>query len=72
MGFRIFYHVAVMSGWKDSHDIIESYILDSKIVDSCDQIIYCINGNFEEVANYVKIFSHKQLLVNLWQDINHF
>lgn len=72
MGFCIFYHIAVMSGWKDSHDIIESYLIDSKIVESCDQIVYCINGNFQEVVNYAKIFSEKQLFVNMWNDFDRY
>lgn len=70
--FCIFYHIAVMDGWEDSYDIINSYLINSRIIDSCDKIFYCVNGDYEKVAERIDIFSVKQALVHLRDDFSHF
>lgn len=42
-----------MVDWKQSFDIINSYLIESKILNYSNEILYCINGDYMEAANYI-------------------
>jgi len=52
--FNIYFHIALAQNWKQSFDRVNGHLLDSGIIDKCNSIVYSINGNFNEVGDYVK------------------
>lgn len=67
----MFYHVAVMSSWKISHDIVEEHIRGSGITEICDDIYYCINGNIDEARSYINPQSPKEKFIHLSDHVNN-
>lgn len=51
--FKIFYHIATMQSWRQSHDIIKSYLYKNTILQNCNKIYFCINGDFKEAVDYI-------------------
>lgn len=54
MPFNIYFHVAVMGEWKKSFDLVNSYITRSGILSDCNQIVYCVCGDFAQAQEYIK------------------
>ena len=52
--FNIYFHIAVAQNWKQSFDRVNGHLVDSGILEDCNAIVYSINGNIKEVADYVK------------------
>lgn len=63
--FIIFYHVAVLGTWKDSHNIIYEHLLRSAILERCDQIIICVCGDFESARDFIGHKHNKITFVHL-------
>lgn len=42
-----------MGNWKQSFDLIQSYLTQSGILLDCEQIVYCVNGDYDEAANHI-------------------
>jgi hypothetical protein len=59
MNFSIFYHIATLSNWRQSHDIIQQHLNNSGILDKCKQIYYCVNGDIDEVLSYLTVTDHQ-------------
>jgi len=43
-----------MNEWKSSYDLIHSNLQESGILADCEEILYCVNGDYKEAQDYIK------------------
>lgn len=51
--FNIYFHIALAQNWKQSFDRVNGHLIESGILNDCENVIYSVNGDisvFEEYA----------------------
>lgn len=43
-----------MNEWKSSYDLIHSNLQESGILADCEEVLYCVNGDYKEAQDHIK------------------